>query len=204
MSMIKVYGTSHVSKESFDVIDEAFRELDPDVIALELDSIRLEAMLNDEENRGDEPIFMSILRKFQNYIGKKTGVMPGTEMLYAYEKARDEEKDVLLIDQDIRVTVQKLMRTRRKERVKAVLGLIAGTVLPKGGFDISKIPEDKEIDFMLQQFRERFPGIYDAIVEDRNDYMIETLRRYQRDNPEHDIAVFVGAAHKRELQCDLE
>jgi pheromone shutdown protein TraB len=202
--MIKVYGTSHVSKESFDVIDEAFREVDPDIVALELDPVRLEAMLQDGETDGGGPIFMRLLRKFQAYIGKKTGVMPGTEMLYAYEKAMDEEKDILLIDQDVRVTVQKLMATRRKERVKAVLGLLGGLVLPGDTFDVSKIPEDRKIEYMLQKFRESFPGIFDVIVEQRNDYMVQSLRQFETQHPDKDIAVFVGAAHKNVLKRELE
>ncbi|MFB6175307.1 MAG: TraB domain-containing protein [Candidatus Nanohalobium sp.] len=202
--MIKVYGTSHVSEESFDVIDEAFKEVDPDVVALELCPVRLEAMLREGETDSQGPMFMKILQKFQAYIGKKTGVMPGMEMLYAYEKAVDEEKDVILVDQDIRITVQNLMGTRRKERVKAVLALAAAFVLPGDSFDIAKIPEDRQITFMLQRFRERFPGIFDAIVEDRNRYMVEALTNYREEHPDQDIAVFVGAAHKGELKCDLE
>lgn len=204
MLMIKIYGTSHVSKESFDVIDEAFKEMDPDVVALELDSVRLNAMLQQGETDSRGPLFMKLLQRFQAYIGKKTGVMPGTEMLYAYEKAGFEGVDVLLIDQDIRVTVQNLMSTRRKERVKAVLGLAASLVLPGEKFDISKIPDDRKIEFMLQKFRESSPGIYKALVEDRNNHMIEGLRQYQSQNPEDDIAVFVGAAHKKELKSELE
>lgn len=202
--MIKVYGTSHVSQESFDVIDEAFKEMDLDIIALELDPVRLQALLQDGERDDSAPLFMKILQKFQEYIGKKTGVMPGTEMLYAYEKAKYEDKDVILIDQDIRITVQNLMDTRRKERVKAVLGLLAGFILPGDGFDISEIPEDKKIDVMLQQFREKFPGIYKAIVEDRNEHMNQALRDYERQHPDQDVAVFVGAAHKKELKRELE
>lgn len=202
--MIKVYGTSHVSEESFDVIDEAFKEVDPDVVALELCPVRLKALIQDTDDSGG-PFFMRILRWFQNYIGKKTGVMPGTEMLYAYEKAADEEKDVILVDQDIRITVQNLMSTRRKERVKAVAMVAASFVIPgRNDFDITEIPEDRKIVYMLQEFRERFPGIYQAIVEDRNRYMTQALRDYQERHPDQDIAVFVGAAHKSELKRELE
>jgi pheromone shutdown protein TraB len=202
--MIKVYGTSHVSRESFDVIDEAFREMDPDVVALELCPVRLEAMMRQGQTDSQGPIFMRILQKFQAYIGRKTGVMPGTEMLYAYEKAVDEGKDIILIDQDIRITVQNLMKTSRKERVKAVGGLALSFVFPGDGFDITKIPEDRKVAYMLQSFREKFPGIYQAIVGDRDVYMKEAVWNYCDEHPDEDIAVFVGAAHKRELQCELE
>lgn len=202
--MIKVFGTSHVSRESFDVIDEAFKEVNPDVVALELDPVRLEAMLQQGQTESQGPMFMKIVQKFQSYIGKKTGVMPGTEMLYAYEKARYEGADVILIDQDIRITVQNLMNTRRKERVKAVFGLAASFVLPGEELDVSKIPGDKKVTYMLQQFRERFPGIYEALVKERNVHMTEALDEYRDQHPENDVAVFVGAAHKEEVKCEVE
>lgn len=203
-TMIKVYGTSHVSEESFDVIDEAFREMDPDVVALELCPFRLQALLEKGETDTSGPIFLKILKKFQNYIGRKTGVMPGTEMLYAYEKALDEGIDVVLVDQDIRITMQNLMGTSRKERFKAVAGLLASFLYPKKNFDVSKIPEDRKVEYMLNYFHEKFPGIYKVIVDERNKYMEEAVRNYQEEHPEQDIALFVGAAHKKELKCELE
>ncbi|MFB6115116.1 MAG: TraB/GumN family protein, partial [Candidatus Nanohalobium sp.] len=60
------------------------------------------------------------------------------------------------------------------------------------------------ITYMLHRFRESFPGIYQVIVEDRNEYMIESLKSFSREHPDEDVAVFVGAAHKKELKSELE
>jgi len=59
--MIHVYGTSHVSHESLDLIQEKIEEHDPDTVALELDFMRLNALLNDESQRGG-PIFIRIIK----------------------------------------------------------------------------------------------------------------------------------------------
>ncbi len=201
--MINVYGTSHVSEDSLELIEEKVREHDPDIIALELDYARLNALLRDE--RQDQgPLFLRLMRFFQESIGSKTGVMPGEEMLYAYQVAINEGRDIGLIDQDISVTIQNLRQISRKEKVKAAAHLLVGALLPFEGFDIHSIPEEDFIDELLQEMRFKFPEMYQVLVEDRNWYMAEALKQLQRDNPDADIVAFVGAAHRREVAKMLE
>jgi pheromone shutdown protein TraB len=52
--------------------------------------------------------------------------------------------------------------------------------------------------------RESFPGIYQVMMEERNVVMAEALMRLQEDNPDSDIAVFLGAAHKNPVKEILE
>lgn len=200
--MIHVYGTSHVSHESLDLIQEKINEHDPDTVALELDFMRLNALLNDNSQRGG-PIFIRIIKKFQDVIGSKTGVMPGEEMLYAYQTAVDEGRDVALIDQEITDTIQKIKGVRRVEKARAVTQLMLGAVLP-GSFDASKIPEDDFIEELLEEFRFKFPDLYDVLVEERNNHMIAALKKLQEEEPEQDIVAFVGAAHQKAIQEEVD
>ncbi len=195
--VIKLYGTSHVSHESLDVIDEAFLE-EPDLVALELDPPRLEALMFDGQGRKDGSIFIRLLEKFQNYVGSKTGLMPGEEMLYAYNRAIQENLDIALIDQDIRITVERLKQVRRKEKVKAVFSVGLGLLLPFGDkLNIEEIPEEEKIRELVSELEDSFPGIYMVLMEERNNHMFESLVRLQEENPDSDIAVFMGAAHRK-------
>ncbi|QKQ98156.1 hypothetical protein GKQ38_01310 [Candidatus Nanohaloarchaea archaeon] len=202
--MIHVYGTSHVSQQSIERIDEAIDKHDPDIVALELDPIRLQALKSGEENSSSGgSLFIRLLRKFQNRIGSKTGLMPGQEMLYAYHRALGEERDVVLVDQDIRVTVQKLKRdVGRKEKVKAGASLLAGLVLP-GGIDVSEIPDEKMVQQMSAEMKHSFPGLHSVLLQERNIVMAESLKQVQRENPDSDIVAFVGAAHRKFLEDEL-
>lgn len=200
--MIKVYGTSHVSHESLDLIKDKINEHDPDTVALELDLMRLNALLNDDTQRGG-PIFIRIIKKFQDLIGSRTGVMPGEEMLYAYNTAVNEDRDVALIDQEITDTIQKIKGVRRVEKARAVAQLVLGALIP-GSFDISEIPEDEFIDELLEQFKFKFPELHYVLVEERNKHMIEALKKLQEENPEQDIVAFVGAAHQQKIQEELD
>ena len=202
--MIKIYGTSHVSQESIELIEDAF-EGEPDMVALELDPPRLEALMFDGRGRPDGSLFIRLLEKFQKFIGNRTGLMPGEEMLYAYNRAIQENLDIALIDQDIRVTVDRLKSIRRKEKVKAFLSIGAGFLIPFGdGMDLESIPDGEEIDRLTSEMKTSFPGIYQVLMEDRNQVMAEALMNLQENNPDSDIAVFMGAAHEKPVSEILE
>jgi pheromone shutdown protein TraB len=199
--LIYVYGTSHVSEDSFDVIDDALDERDPEVVALELDYPRLNALLGDEEQSGG-PVMARLIRYFQKSIGSKTGVMPGEEMEYAFEKAMNSGKEVALVDQDIRVTMQRLKQVRRKEKVKAAFSVLLG-ILVGEKFDISSIPEDEVLEELVEEMREEFPGIYRVLMEERNNYIVEALKKVDEQN-EGDVVAFLGAAHVNEVREMLD
>jgi pheromone shutdown protein TraB len=202
--MIELYGTSHVSHDSIDKIDEVLQDGKYDIVALELDPQRLNALQQSGQTDSSEgPIFLRLLRYFQRFIGRRTGVMPGQEMLYAYNKAMETDRDVALIDQDIRVTLQRLNSISRKEKVKAVFSMIAGFFVGER-FDVSKIPEEDMITDMTDELKESFPGLYQVLIEERNDYMYHALTELQQNNPEKDIAAFVGAGHRKALEEMLD
>lgn len=201
--MIHVFGTSHVSQESLNLVEEKIEEVDPEVVALELDMMRLNGLLSDRKTRSGGPLFIRALQYFQRSIGKKTGVMPGEEMLHAYNIARKQDRDVALIDQDIRVTIQNLKDVSFWEKLKAGAQLVVGLLLP-GSFEIPKyIPEEELIDELLYEMSFKFPEMFNVLVEERNVHMAESLKMVADEN-DGDIAAFVGAAHRKELERLLE
>ncbi|MFB6144760.1 MAG: TraB/GumN family protein [Candidatus Nanohaloarchaea archaeon] len=200
-ALIHVYGVSHVSRESMELMKEKIEEHGPEVVALELDATRFNALISDEQ-RNQGPIFLKLVQKFQRYIGSKTGVMPGEEMMYAYDLAAEKGMDVALIDQDIRVTVHRLKDVRRKEKVRAAFQLLLAPFLP-GSFDFSEIPGEEFIDEILEEMKDEFPGLYTVLVEERNAYMAEALRQTHAD-VKGDVVAFVGAAHRDALKEMLD
>lgn len=185
-----------------DLVEEKIEEVDPEVVALELDMMRLNSLLSDQQEQRGGPLFIRALQYFQRSIGKKTGVMPGEEMLHAYRIAEEQDRDVALIDQDIRLTIQKLKDVRLSEKVKAGAQLLVGLLMPGGAVVPTDIPEDELIEELLKEMSFKFPDMFNVLVEERNDHMIESLRMLEEEN-EGDIAVFVGAAHKKALQQAL-
>lgn len=202
--MIEVYGTSHVSHDSIQKIDDVLEDEEVDIVALELDPQRLHALQQQGTTDNEQgPMFLRLLRYFQNYIGKKTGLMPGQEMMHAYQKAMETDRDVALIDQDIQVTLHRLNSISRKEKVKAAFSMAAGLMFGER-FDVSKIPEQDMINEMTEELEKSFPGLYNVLIEERNQYMYEALKQLQQENPDKDIAAFVGAGHKKALEDMLD
>lgn len=201
-TLIHIYGTSHVSQESLDLIEKKIDEHDPDIVALELDLVRLNALLTGQE-RDEGPLFLRLVKKFQESVGSRTGVMPGDEMIYAYRKAMEEGREVALIDQDIRITVDRLKKVSRKEKARAVIEAVGGLLIP-GKFDIQSIPEDELITQLLDELEDRFPQLHRVLVEERNHVMAEYLKNLEEENPDSDIVAFVGAGHKQELEDLLD
>ncbi len=196
-NLIKIVGTSHVSQKSIERIDEAYDSFDPDIVCLELDMGRLNALITGERE-DPENIVYSFLAKFQKYIGSKTGVMPGEEMLHAYNRASETGKEIYLIDRDIRETMQRLKAVRRKEKVKALMMLPLSIFGTK--FDYTQIPEGEMLEDMKEKFAESFPEIYQAVLEERDIYMFKALEKVAEENPGKDILVVVGAAHQKGLE----
>ncbi|PSG99814.1 MAG: hypothetical protein BRC28_02790 [Nanohaloarchaea archaeon SW_4_43_9] len=196
--MIHIFGTSHVSQESLDLVEEKIEEINPEIVALELDVPRLNSLLSDKnENRGSS-LFVRVLQFFQQSIGKETGVMPGEEMLHAYRTAEKNDIEVALIDQDIRITFSKLKNVSFREKLKAGAQLLVGMIFP-GNFEIAhEIPEEELIDQLLLEMEFKFPEMYDILVEQRNKHMIESLRKLEKET-DGDIVVFVGAAHRKAM-----
>lgn len=198
---VKVVGTSHISKKSIERIDEAFESFDPDLVCLELDMGRLNSLLTDNKVDPDTLVHM-LLGKFQRYLGGKTGVMPGEEMLYAYRRANNTGKHVYLIDRDIRETLQRLKIVRRKEKVKALAMLPFSLFSSK--IDIADIPDDDMLEQVKKQFSNSFPELYHVLLEERDIYMFNAIQKVRIENPEEDILVVVGAAHKEGIEERLD
>ena len=202
MAEIKIYGTSHISQESIDLIERAIEEDQPDLVAIELDQLRLNGLMSNKPAQTGN-IFIKLIQVFQRHLGKKTGVMPGDEMLKAYNKSLENGIDVALIDRDIRITIAKLKQVSRKEKVKAFASLILSPIISQK-IEITRIPDDQLINQMTEQVKQRYPQIYNALIDERDQYMAERLKILSEERTSSKITVFVGAGHKKGIQKYLQ
>jgi len=200
--MINIVGTSHVSKDSIKKIDEAFEQHQPEVVCLELDMGRLNSLLSGDKSLEAQSLTHSLLARFQRYIGEKTGMMPGEEMLYAYERAKQEDLEIYLIDRDIKITLNRIKSVNRKEKAKA-LALMPLSFLGGGKFDYKSIPSQEDLDELTDMFEEEFPELYQALLEERDIYMSDALKSVKARHEDENIIAVVGAAHQKGLQEKL-
>lgn len=196
---------------------EVINQVQPNVVAIELDYLRLSALL--QEEKGTKQSYTSyllplILKKIQEVLGKKTGVVPGTEMKTAFLEASNLGYDVGLIDQDIRITMNELMQIPLKEKFKLLLSLTVGLLVPISGLNqglelreteeinLNRVPERSLVNKALTYFQRSFPHLYQVLVEDRNDIMADRLAMI--DQSEDKVLAIVGAGHLQGLKERLE
>ncbi len=212
---VHIIGTSHISADSVETIKTICQKEQPDVICVELDKQRLEGLLNPSKKK---PSFFQLLRqvgffgtffvllggKLQNYLGKKYGLKPGSDMLQAVHIGKEHKIKIALIDQPIHITLRRLSKSIGfKEYCKMFFEFIVSLLRPKktlekyqiSDISLSKVPSNKVILQLLQTIRKSYPSIYQSLIEERNIYMSKRIIKLIQSKLFSKIVVVVGAGH---------
>jgi pheromone shutdown protein TraB len=219
MPCITIVPTSHIASESLRDVEKAIRQARPDCIAVELDLRRFIAMQARmpsfrEAMRGAgalNMVTMLTFKKVQDWLGRKVGVMPGTEMLEAVKMAEEGGIHVEFIDRDIGITVQRIAAIPWTEKARLILSLVGGVAL--GGvaarlsrnpvkLDLRKVPPPELVEQVVASMKTGFPALYRALVQERDSYMARRLASLS--GVHESIVAVVGAAHARGIRSRLE
>jgi len=210
-------GTSHIAQQSVREIEKAILEQKPDLVALELDPQRFQALLTQQKTKihlsdvfrvGLKGYLFALIGSYlQKKLGKMVGVAPGSEMLAAIKSAKKNNLPLALIDQDIAVTLSRFSQTLSwKERFRFVIDIFQGLFSPKkqleklGGFDLTQVPPQELIKKLMNELKQHYPNIYQVLVEERNKVMIHNLKYLFEHHPDKTILAVVGAGHQEALE----
>lgn len=209
---LTVIGTSHIAKDSVRKVTGTITAEKPDIVAVELDHARLHALLSDVKPRFNLAAlramgitgfaFFTIGGLLQRKLGKLIGAVPGEEMKTAVKAANQIGARVALIDQPLSITMRNLSKIRFVEKlrlVKDVIFGITGLETEKVDIDLSKTPTGSFVEMAMKKVRGSYPGLYKALVSDRNGYMAHTLAHIMRSEPQSKIVAVVGAGHEKEV-----
>src|SRR3989344_5887257 len=198
-------GTSHISEESIEKIKQKISEEKPDIVAIELDPVRLHALLSKQRKISLSAIrqlgvfgfvFQLIGAHFQKQLGKEVKQIPSADMKMAYLAAKKAGAKIFLIDQPIQITLKKISKIRLLEKVKFVLSIISGVFSKeKIEFDLTKVPAEDMILKLTKDFRKEFPNLYDVLVTERDNYIAGQIKTLEKRFPDEKILVVLGAGH---------
>jgi pheromone shutdown protein TraB len=141
-------------------------------------------------------------------LGKMVGVEPGSEMMTAINLAKKHNIKIELIDQDIELTLQRISKELTwKERLNFVIDILKGIFLRKSelrklgitNIDLTRVPSKSLIKKLTKIMKERYPGLYRVLVEERNNVMAANLKKIMEDFPDKKIVAVIGAGHEDEL-----
>jgi pheromone shutdown protein TraB len=210
-----ILGTSHVAEESLQEIKSTFKQYDFAAVGVELDEGRLQQLFSDVKESQSfwtlqrhfgfrAALFGMVARWLQQKVGRIAGIDPGSEMKKAVELARKKDIPVACIDRDIGMTFRRMNRHLgwgfgwnlskdflsgifTPKRLKKKLGV--------ENLDLAKVPSEEIIFRVLKAMKERYPGLYRVLVEERNEILADNALRLEAQFPDQPILVVVGAGH---------
>jgi pheromone shutdown-related protein TraB len=209
---IIIVGTSHIAKQSLEEVKNTIVKERPGIIALELDKKRLYALLHKVRNKirlkdirsiGVKGYLFSLIGAWaERKLGESVGVSPGSEMLTAVKEARRNNIKIVLIDQDIEITLRRCSKTLSwKEKWFFIVDIIKAIIFKKKEveFDLTKVPSKKIIRKMVNKVKERYPNIYRVLIIERNNIMARNLLKIMKKNEDKKILGIVGAGHEKDI-----
>ena len=203
---LTIIGTSHISRDSVNEVEQKILKIQPKIIALELDIPRFLSLQQKKKKVKGLTIKMHILNLIGSYIEKKLGkytkTPPGSEMKKAIQLAKKYKIRISLIDQDIRITLKKLTKQLTlKEKLRFVQDLFKGMILRKSEikFDIRKVPNQKVINKIISKVKKRYPTIYNVLIKERNQIMAKNLKTLMHKHKDEPIIAIIGAGHEQAI-----
>ncbi|MBS3145719.1 TraB/GumN family protein [Candidatus Woesearchaeota archaeon] len=207
---LSIIGTSHIAAESVIEVGTFILKERPAIVALELDKRRAYSMLNAEKKLSIKDIKHLGIRIFilnligswvEKKLGERVGIKPGSEMKRAVECARTADSKVILIDQDIKITLRNLVKTPVLEVIKVIFDSIFGFIFRKDAvrIDLTKVPKKVLINKILKLVKKRYPYIHKVLIDDRNKIMAKRIIKIMEIYEKEKILAVVGAGHEDEI-----
>jgi len=209
---LTIIGTSHIAKQSLLEVERAIEESKPDIVALELDSKRLYSLMNREKSKisiynirrvGLKGFIFSLIGAWaEKKLGKLVGVAPGSEMKKAIMLARKNKLKIVLIDQDIEITLRRFSKALTwKEKWNFIADIVKQIFAGNREieFDLTKVPDRKTIRKLIGKVKIRYPNIYKVLIEERNEVMAKNLEKIMEEHQDKKILAIIGAGHEEDI-----
>jgi pheromone shutdown-related protein TraB len=217
MAEIRIVGTAHVSQQSVDEVRAAIDEYAPEVVAIELDPSRFQALKRQAADPSVKDVlevknFNSLLVQWllaylQRKIGFDVGVEPGAEMKAAIDEAEKRGIAIALVDRDIRLTLLRFWNSLGIfEKIKMFWALVISIAEVDNGqqIDIESLKSQDVIDVVMEEFRKFSPNGARALIDERDAYIAHQLILLKAQRPEGRILAVVGAGHRQGINNYLE
>ena len=212
---ILLIGTAHISQSSVDEVNSVIDQEKPDTVCIELCSSRHQAMLDKDQwknmdiykvvREGKSFLLFAnlIMTAFQKRLGSQLGVKPGAEMLEAVNAAERVGAELILVDRDVKITLQRTWRGMTFwGRMKVLSQLLASLFVREeiSKEEIEKLKESDALSEAMQMLAEQSPEMKRILIDERDQFMAEKIKLAQGKR----IVAVVGAGHVKGLTAELE
>ena len=198
--MITLIGTGHVFDLSVPIL-RIFDEKQPDVIGVELDQQRYNALIlrNTDPTayqnaKKDIPVIYKMLASFQESMAEQYGVNAGDEMLTAITYAQSHQLPVAFIDTNAQTLFIHMWKTMPfTEKFKLLVSGLAGFFISKKRVEQELKAYQQNYDTYLEEIGKKFPTIKRTLIDERNQTMVLNLLKLHEQHQK--IIACVGDGH---------
>ncbi|WP_395681374.1 TraB/GumN family protein [Dokdonella sp.] len=211
-------GTAHVSRVSADAVRAMLERESFDAVAVELCEPRYQSIRDPEAFRRLD-LFQVIrqgkvglvaanlaLSAFQRRLAEQFGIEPGAEMKAAIDGADVRGLPIWLIDREIGVTLKRAYHSVGFLDRMSIVGGLGASVLTRDDVsedEIEKLKEGDLLGSMFNEFARESPQLYDALIGERDRYMVARLREQASASSARRVLVVIGAGHLAGMQREL-
>ena len=207
--MITLIGTGHIFDLS-EALLTIFDEKDPDVIGVELDPQRYQAILLRNTDPGSYhaakknlPFIYRMMAQFQENMAESYGVNAGDEMLTAINYAQSRVLPVAFIDTNAQQLFTNMWNTMPfLEKLRLMFSGFAGLFISKKRVEEEMKNYQQHYDTYLEEIGKKFPTIKKTLIDDRNEFMAQRLIELQEKHQR--IIVCIGDGHVLGISKILE
>lgn len=198
--MITLIGTGHVFNLS-EALLNIFDEKQPDIICIELDKQRYNAMMLKQNNpekyqetSKDQPVIYRLLARFQDGIADEYGVQAGEEMLTAIKYAESHQLPLAFIDMNAQALFSRMLKEMSfREKLRLMFSGFGGLFVSKKRVEAELENIEKNFDVYVEQIGKKFPTVKRVLIDERNAFMVQHLilasKKYEK------IIAVVGDGH---------
>jgi len=198
--MITLIGTGHVFDLS-SALTAIFDEKQPDVICVELDLQRYNAIMMKASNpkayenaKKNLPFIYRMLAKFQESMASEYGVNAGDEMLASINYAKTHGLPAEFIDMNAQNLFIKMWRSMPfSEKFKLLISGFGGLLVSKKRVEKELKNIQNDFDFYMDEIGKKFPTIKTTLIDKRNDYMVNRIESLNENYEK--IMVVIGDGH---------
>jgi pheromone shutdown protein TraB len=198
--MITLIGTGHVFDLSAALIT-IFDEKEPEIVGVELDPQRYQAILLRNTNpttyhatKKQLPFIYRMLAQFQETMAEQYGVNAGDEMLSAINYAQSHQLPIAFIDTNAQQLFTHMWNTMPfLEKLRLLFSGITGFFISKKRVEEELKNYQQNFESYIEEIGKKFPSIKRALIDERNEHMVTKLvslnEKYQK------IIACVGDGH---------
>lgn len=217
--------TAHTSEVSSEKVRRTINDIEPDMVAVELDKPRFQKLIHDAQTSSASVmdvvkrnvsfrawLVAKLLSNVQSTVAQKLGISAsGIDMKAAVETADNNNTAVALIDRDIRETINRFsseLSIREFLRTIKVfsIGYIQVKRLSKEELEETVELDDgqlsgKDINEILDELDYYLPTFKRVFVDERDELMAGALQELSEDN--QTVVAVIGAAHEPGIRAQL-